>query len=227
MIDLKDWILRSVQRPLAYAIGTLLVLQIGYLSFLAHERYATQVHLIDRQVETASLGVQQGNRPLIESALIIGLRSSDAATVALCREGNPELLYPSGIADPCGRKPAAFHWTVRRKAIGMAAHEFVFVVNGIRVFTPLAVLLTISLALSLAVFWILSRARDRFLRQVLEPLSDGLNAGKPLAIRELDDLRRRNQAHNELSRKQAVSDAIFVQSAQVAHDIRSPLAALE
>lgn len=227
MIDLKDWIIRNVQRPLAYAVGTLLSLQIGYLSFLAYERYATQVHLIDRLVETASLGVQQGNRPLVESTLITGLRSSAAATVALCREGGAELLYPPGTQDPCGRRPAAFHWVIRRKAIGMAAHEFIFVVNGLGVFAPLAVLLAISFALSLAVFWILSRARGRFVSQVLEPLREGLNEEKPLAIRELDELRQRNQAHNELSRKQAVSDAIFVQSAQVAHDIRSPLAALE
>jgi signal transduction histidine kinase len=227
MIDLKDWIRGNVQRPLAYAVGTILSLQISYLAFLAHDRYATQVHLINRLVETASLGVQQGNRPLVESTLITGLRHSDAATVALCREGKTELLYPPDTEDPCRVKPAAFHWTIRRKAIGLAAYEFVFVINGLGVFAPLAVLLTISCALSLAVFWILSRASGRFLSQILEPLREGLNEEKPLAIRELDELRRRNQAHNVLSLRQAVSEAIFVQSAQVAHDIRSPLAALE
>ena len=227
MIDLKDWIVRNIQRPLAYAFGTILSLQIGYFAFLAHDRYTTQVHLIDRLVETSSLGVQQGNRPLIESTLITGLRSSDAATVALCLEGKAELLYPPGTEDPCRMKPAVFHWTIRRKAIGLAAHEFVFVIDGFGVFAPLAVLLTISFALSLVVFWILSRARSRFLSQILEPLREGLNEEKPLAVRELDELRRRNQEHNELSRRQAVSEAIFVQSVEVAHDIKSPIAALE
>lgn len=228
MIDLKQWVDRNANRPLAYVVSTVLCLQVGYLAYLAHDEYTTRLHRIERVVETASLGIQQDNRPLIESTLITGLRNSDAATVALCRAGEVNLSYPPTTANPCRETPGGLlHWTIRRKAVGLNAYEFVFVIDRLSAFGPLAVLLMITAALSLAVVLILLRARRRFTAEILDPLSQGLNADDPLGISELDELRRKNKEHIAMSRRQAVSDALFDFSAQVAHDIRSPLAVLE
>jgi signal transduction histidine kinase len=228
MIDLKQWVDRNANRPLAYAIGTVLCLQVGYLAYLAHDEYAARLHRIERVVESASLGIQQDNRPLIEATLITGLRNSDAATVALCRAGEVNLLYPPSNENPCRTtRGGLLHWTIRRKAVGLDTYEFVFVINRLHAFAPLAVLLAIMAALSLAVVLILLRARKRFTVEILDPLRQGLNAEEPLGISELDELRRKNLEHIALSRRQAVSEALFELSAQVAHDIRSPLAALE
>lgn len=228
MIDLKEWIDRNALRPLVYAIGTVLCLQSGYLAYLAHDEYAAQLHRIDRVTETASLGLQQNNRPLIESVLITGLHNSDAASVALCRDSQASLIYPPTSVDPCRpSRRSLFQWTVRRRAVGLRAYEFVFVINWFQAFSPFAVWLGVTIVLSLATIRILSRARRQFQAEILDPLRQGLNEDRPLAIFELDELRRRNQAYNAMSRRQAVSEALFELSAQVAHDIRSPLAALE
>lgn len=228
MIDLKQWVDRNANRPLAYTVSTVLCLQVGYLAYLAQDEYTARLHRIDRVVETASLGIQQDNRPLIESTLITGLRNSDAATVALCRAGEVNLLYPPSTMNPCREtRGGLLQWTIRRKAVGLNAYEFVFVIDRLAAFGPLAVLLMITAALSLAVILVLLRARRRFTAEILDPLSQGLNADEPLGISELDELRRKNKEHIAMSRRQAVSDALFDFSAQVAHDIRSPLAVLE
>ncbi|MBI5247537.1 MAG: HAMP domain-containing histidine kinase [Elusimicrobia bacterium] len=228
MTDLKEWIDRNANRPLALATGTVLCLQLGYLGYLAHNEYSAQLRAIDRVVETASLGIQQDNRPLIEATLLTGLRNADAATVALCRGAAAELIYPPSAQDPCRATDGGiFRWLVRRKAMGPGQHDFVFIINGWTTFAPLAVIFGITIILSLAIISILIRARRRFAAEILDPLRQGLAAEKPLGISELEELRRKNQEHIALSRNQAVAAALFDFSAQVAHDIRSPLAVLE
>ncbi|MBI4669796.1 MAG: HAMP domain-containing histidine kinase, partial [Elusimicrobia bacterium] len=245
MIELRQWIGRNVKRPIAFAIGVVLSLQTGYLVYLAYNEYSSQIRRIERMVETASLGIQQDNRPLIEATLIAGLQNSDAARAALChgstarasgpnsvpealRSGMADLMYPPSGADPCLKKSGnLLHWMVRRNAIGVADYEFVFIINTPKTFAFLAVLTTITTILLVSLMLILARARKRFETEVIEPLCGGLNEETTLGIAELDAMRRRNQQHNELSRRQSVSEALLELSAQVAHDIRSPLAALD
>lgn len=228
MIDLKQWTDRNARRPLACAIATVLCLQIGYIAYLAHAGYSSQLRRIERVVETASLGIQQDNRSLIESTLLTGLRNVDAEAVALCRGTKADLLYPPSTQNPCGKRSGGVrHWLIRSQAVGVADYQFVFLVNKLDTYAPLLVLVAIAVVLWLALLAVLVHAGRRFQTEILGPLHQGLNEERALAIFELDELRRRNQAYNALSRKQAVSDALFELSAQVAHDIRSPLAALE
>lgn len=228
MTSLKDWIDRNANRPVAFTVGAVLLLQLLYLGHSAQKELSEQRQAIDRVVETASLGIQQDNRPLIEAALLTGLRNADAVTVALCRGEMAQLVYPPSTSGPC---KASGHrrsfWTVRRAAIGVADLDLVFVIDGWNVFGPLLVMLGIGISLSIAIILLLRRARRRFESQVLAPLLQGLNAEGPLGIAELEDLRRRNHAYNLLSRREAVAAALLDFSAQVAHDIRSPLAVLE
>jgi len=225
--SLKDWFSRNAERPLVWVVGAVFIAQIGYLGLLGYARYSEQVEMIDRVVETASLGIQQANRPLVESALIAGLEALDAANVALCRGDTAELLYPPSNVDPCAAMPRnPFRWTVRRHAVGVAGNDVAFVLAPARTHAPLGGILLLSGALLAAVVLLLTRARRRFQSEVLEPLYEGLNEETALNIRELDLLRQRNQERNALARRQAVSDALVKFSAQVAHDIRSPLAVL-
>ncbi|MBI4372044.1 MAG: HAMP domain-containing histidine kinase [Elusimicrobia bacterium] len=228
MIDLKAWINSNAKQPLICAISAAICLQAGYLVHLAHDHYSAQIHRIERVVQTASLGVQQANRPLVESALIASLHNSDAVQVALCQGTKADLRYPLSNNDPCQTAPKGiFHWTIRIPAIGVAGHDFVFVVNRLDIFASLMVLVAITALLSLTMVLILIHMRRKFESEVLEPLYHGLDQEKPLEISELDDIRLKIHEHHALNQKRAVSEALFEMSAQVAHDIRSPLAALE
>ena len=228
MTSFREWINANAKRPLAFAVGTVLCLQAGYLLCMADAEYSAQLRRIARVVETASLGIQQENRPLLESTLLAGLHNSDAAAVALCRAGRADVLYPPLAPDLCGAKSGGFlRWTVRRTVAGMPGYEFAFLIDGRRTFGSLAVLSAITAALFLAILAIFVRARRRFQDEVLEPFYHGLSEERPLAISELEALRRKNQELHALSRRQAASEARFQVSAQVAHDIQAPLAALD
>jgi signal transduction histidine kinase len=228
MTTLKDWIDAHAKRPLAFAVGTVLCLQAAFLLRMAEADYSAQLRRMARVVETASLGIQQENRSLVESALLAGLHDSDAAAVALCRAGQADILYPPSAPALCGARSKGFlRWTVRRKIAGMPGLEFAFLVDGRRTFASAAFVTGITAVLLFVVVAILVRARRRFQDEVLEPLYNGLTAGGPLGISELDELRRRNQEFHALSRRQAASEARFQLSVQVAHDICSPLAALD
>ena len=228
MTSLREWIDANAKRPLAFAVGTVLCLQAGYLFRMADAEYSAQLRRIARVVETASLGIQQENRPLLESTLLAGLHNSDASAVALCRAGRADVLYPPLAPDLCGAKSGGFlRWTVRRTVAGMPGYEFAFLIDGRRTFGSLAVLSAITATLLLVVVVILVRARRRFQDEVLEPLCHGLSDDKPLGISELDELRRKNHEFHALSRRQATSEARFQLGEQVAHDIRAPLAALD
>jgi signal transduction histidine kinase/CheY-like chemotaxis protein len=178
-------------------------------------------------LETVSLGIQQANRPLLESTLIAGLNYADAQQVILCRESKVELSYPPTMANPCTESPSR-PWihVIKFPTIGASDYSVLFEVNWLSTFVTPLVLFVLSLTLLLAVATILWRAQKRFRTDVFKPFYDGLNSDQTLSIVELDLLRRKNLDYNELLRKKSVSEVQYELSAQVAHDIRSPLAAL-
>jgi len=61
---------------------------------------------------------------------------------------------------------------------------------------------------------------------VFAPLYAGFNNESAFHIKELEEFRQQNAAHLTLVKDKAAADAMVVMAAQVAHDIRSPLAAL-
>ena len=228
MISLKTWTHKNANRPLAWAIGSVLCLQVSYLAYMARAEYAAELGRIERVVETASLGMQQSNRPLVESAITAGLQESDGARISLCRNGSPILQYPPSTRNPCAVvNEGLLAWAVRKPAIGIEGYTFVFNIDVLHTFGPTVILGSISASLFLVIALVLGWARRRFQSEVLDPLYNGLDQTAPFGITELDDIRRRVQETGDLRRQKAVSQALFDFSAQVAHDIRSPLAVLE
>ncbi len=228
MIDLRRWMNWNAIWPLAGAVTLVLALQFAYLGYVTRSQYAAAISRIDRLVEMASLGLEQSNRPVIESALAASLNDSDVVQVALCRGGRAEIVYPSSSLDPC--RPdhkGLMSWTLTRNAIGISGCRFKFVINVWRTFGSLSLMLGIAGILSVLVVVILRRARRRFELEILQPLYQGLNEHAPLRISELEQLRREVTENHTLKSKQAVAEALIELSAQVAHDIRAPLAVLE
>jgi len=227
MIALKEWFDKNAKRPVAMALGVALSLQVAYLGYLSYNNFTEALARIDRIRETVSLGVQQANRPLIESTLISGLQTVQASAAALCEGDRASLVYPPTRTAPCtSRSLSIFRWVVRRDVIGMSGQQIVFVLRPLNIFGPFFVFITITIFSLFPILWILLRARVRFQEEVLGPLSHGLHEETALKIAELDELRRQNREHHALVRRQAVSEALVELSTQVAHDVRSPLEAL-
>jgi signal transduction histidine kinase len=228
MIRLSDWVDCHARTPLVLSIVLFIGVQAAYFAYLAYSRYLSEVERIERTRQSVSLGVQQSNRPLIESALAALLDGSDVAAAALCDGTKANVTYPATYEDPCLRPVRGIGgWSIRNALVGVVGQDMVVVTKPYSVFGPLLFLMVLAVSLLGAVARTLARVRGRFEREILQPLREGLDSDVPLWVAELEDLRRRNQEHARLIREQAASEAVLRLSAQVAHDIRSPLAALD
>ena len=227
MISLNDLVSRHAKQPLMRLVGLALGVQLLYFGYLTYNRYVNQRERIEQMREAISLGVQQSNRPLIESSMTSALVNSDIALAALCSGPAVSISFPPSEAGYCGREARSlWRWSVRKPLIGVQGLNLVVVLCPLAAFGPLLFLMSITMVMLASIIWTMSRVRRLLEDELLNPLYGGLNNELPLKVSELEDLRLRNLEHMRLVREQAASDAMVQLAAQVAHDIRSPLAAL-
>lgn len=226
MANLNEWVDKNTRRPLLRLFILSLGVIVGYFSYLIHSRYAEQMARVELARESVSLGVQQSNRPLIEAAMMSLLSDTGFSAVALCAGEKAEIYYPLEHPVCNSSKKFSLHWTIKRPIVGVAGRDIAVKLSPLAAFGPLLLLVLIAAAALAAVVWSAMGISGRLRAEVLEPLAMGLETGVPLSIEELETLRRHTQERAELMSRQAASEAMVLLSAQVAHDIRSPLAAL-
>ncbi|MEW5952127.1 MAG: hypothetical protein AB1637_09615, partial [Elusimicrobiota bacterium] len=90
------------------------------------------------------------------------------------------------------------------------------------IFLTLITVITLILVI-LTIFDIYKRVKNK----ILNPLYEGLAGNIPFKIFEFEELRIKNIEREILIRERTLSEAMLQLATQVAHDIRSPLAALE
>lgn len=228
IISLSAWVSRYAKQPLVLLVGMALGVQLLYFGYLAYNRYINQIERIEQMREAISLGIQQSNRSLIESTLTSALMNSDVAGAAVCQAASDTISYPPSDTGYCRQSARSFwKWSVRRPLIGMRDMDLLVVLSPLATFGPPLFLMSVTLLLLASIIWTMSGVRRRLTEELLNPLYSGLNGEASLKVAELEDLRRRNIEHTRLERAQAASEALIQLSAQVAHDIRSPLVALD
>lgn len=224
----SDWLKKHARRPILKVVGLALGLQFSYFCFLAYERYSEQLEKTDQLRESVSIGVQQSNRPLIESAILSFLSNPDVTAVLLCSGNEAQMAYPPDSRDYCRRHGGDIRrWPLRREIIGISGITLLVILNPVSILNPMLFWLLVSAVMTLAIFWLLVRMSRRFETEILTPIMDGLGANATLAIKELEQLRSQNIERSKLLEERVRMDAIVSLSTQVAHDIRSPLAALD
>jgi signal transduction histidine kinase len=227
MTDLSSWVSDNAKKPVMRLMVLAAAVQFLYLAYLVHSRYSGQIDRVDQMLQTITLGVQQSNRALIEATFVSELSNLEVVAAALCSGGVARISYPPGDAEYCKIGVGNLrYWPLRRKLEGMGDLELLVVLSPISVFGPLIFLMMVSLSALVGVLWTISRLQTRLRLEILYPLVEGLTRTEPLGVIELDELRRKNLNHIQLVKEKSLSDALVNISAQVAHDIRSPLAAL-
>ncbi|MDD2805295.1 MAG: HAMP domain-containing sensor histidine kinase [Elusimicrobiales bacterium] len=227
MITLKDWTKKNVQRPLARLLLLSVCCGAAYLGHISYNRYSEQYDRIGRVRDSISLGVQQSNRPLIEAAMMSVLDGETVVGVALCSGRSALIAYPPESSAYCSSPGRwAFSWVFRKQLVGLQNYEFLAAFSILSLLKPLALLVLAAGLLMAVALYSFARMRERFRAEVLLPLSEGLANTEALSVAELEDLRQKNLDRMRLVSEQASAAALLQLSAQVAHDIRSPLAAL-
>ena len=226
-MTLSEWMRRYAKTPLIRLLVLAFLVQALYFAYLAYSRYRQQLGRIEVLRQSVSLGAQQANRPAMESAMLSMLTDPEVSAVILCGPSGTDMAYPPSAKDYCSKPPRSFgNWCLRAQLIGPEGFYLLVVLRSLTVFSPLFFLMAVSLGMVLTILFLLFRVRARFESEILGPLSEGLAAAAPLGINELEELRRKNLERIKLMGEKARTDALVEISAQVAHDIRSPLAAL-
>jgi signal transduction histidine kinase len=227
MSNLNEWVDRNARKPLLRLLSLSLGVMVCYFCFLIYSRYSEQMARVELAKESVSMGVQQSNRPLIEAAMMSLLSDTGFSAVALCAGEKTEISYPPEQSACKTMKGRYNLWPIRKPIVGVNGRDLTVILSPLAAFGPLLFLVLIALATLAAVVWNVAGISGRLRTEVLEPLAKGLETGVPLSIDELEVLRRHNQERTVLMSKQAASEALVLLSAQVAHDIRSPVFALD
>lgn len=226
MTNLNEWVEKNARRPLVRLVAVSLGALLLYFSFLIYTRYAEQMARIELAKESISLGIQQSNRPLIEAAMMSLLSDPGISAIALCIGDRVEMSYPPEHST-CGKKPISLRsWNIRRSVVGVAGREISISLAPLSAFGPLLFLITLAVLTLTGIITVISGISGRLRAEIISPLADGFNDDSPLLISELETVRLNNLERMELIRTQAAANALIQISAQVAHDIKSPLAAL-
>ncbi|MBI4655943.1 MAG: HAMP domain-containing histidine kinase, partial [Elusimicrobia bacterium] len=150
------------------------------------------------------------------------------SSVLLCSNYEEQMVYPSDSRNYCKDFSTNIKtWPIKRRIIGSQDLYLVVILSPIEALTPIVFLVFISFVMAGTIFWLLMRVRKRFEAEILNPISEGLSADIPLGVKELEELRFKNMERARLEREKAHMEALVNLSAQVAHDIRSPLVALD
>jgi signal transduction histidine kinase len=227
MMTLNDWIRANARRPLISLLFVAAACGAGYLSYFSYVRYEEQYERLERVRDGITLGVQQSNRPLIETAMMSILDGKIVVGVALCSDSGVMIAYPPDSGTYCGSDNHSFgRWAVSNSLTGMRNYKFVAIFSVLYLISPPAFVFAVALLLFVFVIHTLGYIHMRFQGDIITPLHQGMSGEEHLGVSELEELRKNNLERIRLVKEQASASATFQLAAQVAHDIRSPLAAL-
>ena len=227
MISINEWVNDNARRPIIRLLVLYVVAQVLYFGYLTYTRYTNLLARAALAAESISLGVAQSNRPLIESSVLALLGDSNVASVALCAGAIDTISYPQSAGGYCRQGGTdKLHWKIIKPLVGGQGLILLIGLSPSVTLFPLLAILTITLLISFAIVSNTLKISKKLEMDVFAPLYAGFNNESAFHIKELEEFRQQNAAHLTLVKDKAAADAMVVMAAQVAHDIRSPLAAL-
>ncbi len=224
--NLDQWFFKKSHTPMVLA--TVLVLMICgvqiYKSLEEEKIYKSQG--LKQVSEMISLGLAQKNRVLVESLLDATRWQFGSSSAYLCNRNNILMTLGEWKINCTQIKGAIFSKKISVSIPGFAEYEMVLLSpvfsHGFLWFGTFF----ISLALLLVYLVFILKVEKSFKKDILTPLKEGLVLDQPMEIEELERLRLLQKEVTETKVKAAVADAVIKRNQQIAHDIKSPLAAL-
>ena len=223
MISLRAWIIKNARTPLLVAVFLIVLVQIFYLGIIGYLDFNKRVSGIRRLAEITEFGILQKNRSLIEASLLMAMNDFSVKRAGICHGQEVVLSYPVMISD-CSRFDAhgALVSVVSIPTAGLSGGLIKYEVPwfvGVRNIVFIVLMSIVFVVSALFLFWKILQK----LQNLLLPFQEGLSSDKQLAVHELESLRQKILEWDQLKTQAALGRM----AAQVAHDIRSPLAALE
>jgi len=224
MISLRRWLLENTLKPVLAAVICLVFIQLFYITYISYSDFNKRELGLRRLSKIVGIAINQHNRPLLESTLMIAFNEFSATSSRLCKNTRTVLSYPAANNSACDQSGTNSYLTHRMSLsiIGQQEYALIFEIPILTNRFELGFIFSISVIfIALLSFLLLNILRK--LRHILSPIREGLISDEPFYIRELEELRRKIIELDTLKLQSALGSL----ATQVAHDIRSPLSALD
>jgi signal transduction histidine kinase len=224
-IELHSWISQYFLLPLSAMAVVIFTMSTVYLWQTWQTGRQYQLRTVNQAISLLSVAIPQSNRALIEAGLdsIRWTLNSPAATLCL----NNQIILQSGYTlDGCAKNRQTGFVKIMQPIPGFDGYSLATIVSIIPNESSFWYVLIISTFLLIFCAWLALRIKRQIVKDVFLPLSVGLNEHETLRIKELDTLQKTQVNAGKLALEAAVGNAMIQLTAQVAHDIRSPISAL-
>lgn len=224
-MKLRDWFSKYHNRPLKIAAAFLIAVWFVF-AYRSYEDITQKQNLAATQIaDLLSLSVGSRDRTMTESLLETLVEQSGASSAAIC-EGSKQFLAANQDFLGCEIEKSFLKTIVERKISGSNSLRLKVTYDWLMNFAPSLTLLAFCLVLVVAGFYFIQMAQRQIEKGVLSPLMSKLFTNDKLEIDELDELRDNVRKVQMIEAQKAVALAIEENNQQVAHDIRSPIAAI-
>jgi signal transduction histidine kinase len=226
MIPLKEWFARKTKYPLMLLIFIMVLFEIIYL-FQWNQNFQSNINENVRNLnQLTNLAIVQKNRGMIETLFNYTLNDLNATKIALCQNNQALISYPGGPANCQPAHNRLFDETIVTPIMGMEEYSLHISINNTDKLKPWAYLFFINLFMLLGVLYIVMKVQRSIKNDIINVISKDLSTQNKLNIEELNTIKLDLENLTTLKAREQAVLQIQNNSAQVAHDIKSPLAAL-
>lgn len=225
-MTLNEWFRRKASLRLG-VVGLLVgLVWVIYFIGVLNENAAREEEGVRQLANLLSLAAEQKNRILTESLLESTHTTLGADSAVIC-EGKAALVSSNAENSLCqGRLSTFLHPVVSYEIPGLRRTNLIVVFSSLRGKSQVWLLLIVGFLFSAFCFVILYALRNDILRDILQPIEKGMLGADPLAISELEELRKRRQEVEAARGQAAALAAVLENKSKVAHNIKSPLRTL-
>lgn len=224
-MTLKDWLKKYHTRPQMVVALFMISVWIVFAVRSFDTLQAKNDTYVKQTSDLLSLAFSQNNRIFAESLLDMVLSQAGASSAEVCM-GDKQIMGANQSLNSCTEKPKVFERIVEKKVTGSGTQILRARFSYLDDFWIVLRSVGWSLTLVLVGIFFIQTTKERIAKDIFNPLIDNLLDEKPLGIRELEELRSKIKTSKELESEKAVMLAIRENNQQVAHDMRSPIAAM-
>ncbi len=220
---LNQWFFKNTKLPLFLLGAVVALVQVGFIFYTHNKTKEDQKRAIESLVATvANIGIEQSNRPLLESSFQLAIDELGVKSMIVCEGGLKVFYQPMGFGS-CPVPPRAnpFESIISVTPSGFKDFRLHFYVKRFQVGPSLIWLNVIILGLLGIVFHLIYRIQRKLTEDILTPLEANLSGKDELKIKELNTIKLKFEEYRRSKEKQAVAGAILEHNLSIGHNIKS------
>ncbi|MFZ4404417.1 MAG: sensor histidine kinase [Pseudobdellovibrionaceae bacterium] len=223
---IEDWYRKKSLRPLVL-VAVLIFTLCGFLFFkILQSENQYRNSLLDQLQQSASIALEQKNLILLEKIFLFAKTNHRSLDIHLCKEDKILLSTAEQKNQNCPLGGETLVSLIDQPVQGFANYHLVMLHNRFDFSKTQMIILLAGLFCLLWTWFLLTGVYKHIHRALIEPLQSDFKISPFLDIQELQVLSQKIKDIEKIKLQRQSEEAILSLARQVAHDIRSPLSAL-